>query len=69
MSWTAVFTSLQPHEIEIVKNILDDNGIKYVVIDKRDSMYGSVVSPGIEVHIQNDDFIKGKKLISEFESQ
>ena len=69
MSWTVVFTSTQIHMVEIAKSILDENGIKSVTIDKRDSMYQSVVLPAIELHIQSEDFIRAKQLLSELESE
>jgi hypothetical protein len=65
MSWTVVFSSLQPHIVEIVKSILSDNDIQCVTMDKRDSMYNAVNEPGIEVYIHGDDFIRAKKLLSE----
>lgn len=67
MSWTVVFASYQPHIIEIVKNVLSDNEIQYVTVDKRVSMYNSVLQPGIEVYIQSEDFIRTKSLLEKFE--
>ena len=69
MSWTVVFSSSQPHIIEIVKNILNDNGIHFVTVDKRDSMYKVVTGPGIEVYIQSEDYIRTKKLLSKIEDK
>ena len=69
MSWALVYSSNQPHLIEIVKNILEENDIHYTTLDKRDSVYGSVVSNGIEVYVQSDDTLRSKKLIGEFERQ
>ncbi len=69
MSWSVVFTSSQPHIVEIVKSILKDHGIKFVVMDKRVSMYKTIVGPGIEVYIQSEDFIKTKNLLSELETE
>ncbi len=69
MSWSVVFSSSQSHIIEMVKSVLSDNNIKFVTLDKRDSMYKTMVSPGIEVYIPNEDFIKSKNLLSEFETE
>lgn len=69
MSWTVIYTSNQPHLIEFVKHIFNDNSIQYVTLDKSDSMYKSVLSANIELHIQKEDVILAKKLISEFENQ
>jgi glycine cleavage system regulatory protein len=69
MSWSVVFSSSQPHIVEIVKSILNEHGIKFVTMDKRVSMYKNIASPGIEVYIQSEDFIKTKNLLSEFETE
>ena len=69
MSWTVVFSSYQPHIVEIVKSVLNDNGIQCVTIDKRDSMYKVVTGPGIEVYIQSEDFVRSKNLLSEIEGE
>ena len=69
MSWIVVFSSTQPHIIEIVKNLLNESGISFVVIDKRDSVYTTVSEPGIEVYIQGSDFIRTKKILSEIDIQ
>lgn len=69
MSWSAVYTSLQPHLVEIVKNILSDNNLNFVIVDKRETMYASVKNAGIEVHIHSSDFIMGKKLIESIEAE
>ena len=69
MSWTVIYSSSQPHLIEIVKNIFNDYSIQHVTVDKSDSMYKSVLGPNIELHIRKDDVILAKKLILEFENQ
>ena len=69
MSWNAIYTSSQPHLIEIVKNIFNDHSIKYVTVDKRDSMYNSLLGTAIELHVESEDVVRAKKLISEFEDQ
>lgn len=63
MSWTVVYTSTQPHIIEIVKNILSDNEIRFVTVDRRDSMYTSVSEPCIEVYIPSEDFMLTKSIL------
>lgn len=69
MSWTVVFSSSQPHLIEIVKNLLSEQEIQFVTIDKRDSMYGSISNAGIEVYIQSEDYVKSKNLLKQIESE
>ena len=69
MSWTVVFTSTQPHLVEIAKSILNDHDIKFVTMDKRDSMYKAITMPGIELYVQSEDFMRTNKLLSDFESE
>jgi len=69
MSWTVIYSSSQPHLIEIVKHIFNDHSIQHVTVDKSDSMYKSALGPAIELHVQKDDVLLAKKLISEFENQ
>ena len=69
MSWTVVYSSNQAHLVEIVKSILEDNSIEFVTVDKTDSSYGAAVGSSIELHIKSEDFVRTKKLISEFEHQ
>ena len=68
MGWTVVYSSHKAHLIEIVKSILGENSIQFVIVDKTDSMYNSMLEPNAEVHIQDEDFLKGKQLISHIES-
>ena len=67
MSWTVVYASDQAHLIEIVKSILEENSVEFVVVDRMDSSYGTLVGSMIELHVRSEEFIKIKKLITEFE--
>ena len=69
MNWTIVYTSSQPHLIEIVKSILEDNSIQFVTMDKSDSMNKMLTSPGIELYVQNEDVLRTKKLLTDFENE
>ena len=64
-----IYSSTQPHLIEIVKHIFDDHAIQYVMVDKRDSMYNSLLGTEIEIHVESDSMLQAKKLIQEFENQ
>jgi len=69
VSWTLIYSSNQAHLIEIVKSILEENSIEFTIVDKMDSSYGVVVGSVIEIYIQNEDFVRTKKIITDFENQ
>jgi hypothetical protein len=64
-SWQCVYYSNQLHKIEIVKAVLEDQNIKSVVVDKRDSNYIAVGD--IEVYVPNEDAILAKIIIGQNE--
>ena len=63
--WIRVYFSNKVHIIEILKQVLSDDGIKAMTIDKRDSAY---LFGDIELYVKNDDVIRAKKIIDNFEA-
>ncbi len=63
--WIRVYSSNKDHIIEILKQVLSDDGIKAMTIDKRDSVY---LFGDIELYVKKDDVMKAKILINKFES-
>ena len=61
--WQCIYFSNQLHKIEIVRSVLNDNDIKSVVIDKRDSSY--VMVGDIEVYVSSEDVILAKIIIEQ----
>ncbi len=61
--WKCIYFSNQLHKIEIVRSVLNDNDIKSVVIDKRDSSY--VMVGDIEVYVSSEDVILAKIIIEQ----
>ena len=53
------------HKIEIVRAVLNDQDIKSVVVDKRDSSYFMVGD--IEIYVSNEDAILAKIIIEQNE--
>ncbi len=51
------------HKIEIVRSVLNDNNIKSVVIDKRDSSY--IMVGDVEVYVSHEDAILAKIIIEQ----
>ena len=58
--WVKIYTSNQFFKSEIVKQVLVDNEIEAVIVNKQDSSYkfGEV-----EVHIRQEDFQKALEII------
>lgn len=63
--WQCIYFNNQMHKIEIVKAVLDDQDIKAVVVDKRDSSYFMVGD--IEIYVSNEDAILAKIIIEQNE--
>ncbi len=63
--WQCIYFNNQMHKIEIVRAVLDDQEIKTVVVDKRDSSYFMVGD--IEIYVSNEDAILAKIIIEQNE--
>lgn len=61
--WKCIYFSNQMHKIEIVRSVLNDNNIKSVVIDKRDSSY--IMVGDVEVYVSHEDAILAKIIIEQ----
>ena len=48
--WIMVYTSSQPHKINIVKAVLEDNQIKSFEVNKKDSAYTFIGDIDLYVH-------------------
>ncbi len=60
-NWISVYTTELIWQAEIAKQILSENGIEAVVINKRDS---SLLSFGeVKVYVSEDDAEKSKELL------
>ena len=59
-----IFSSGQPYQAEMVRQMLADHNIQAFLINKQDSVYkfGEV-----ELYVNRDDVIRAKMLIQEFD--
>ena len=48
--WIMVYTSSQPHKINIVKAVLEDNQIRAFEVNKKDSAYTFIGEINLYVH-------------------
>lgn len=65
-NWVSVFTTDQPYLADIVKQVLQENNIVSVVINKIDSSYSMFGE--VEVYVDRDLVIKAKSIIESIES-
>ena len=63
--WEKIFTTSQPYQAEVARQVLEEGGIEAVVINKRDSSY--LAFGEAEVYVKQDDVIRAKKLIKNLE--
>jgi hypothetical protein len=54
------------YEAEMVKNLLADNDIECVIMNKQDSVY---MFGDIEVYVPTNETLKAKQLIIEFKGE
>lgn len=63
-NWTTVYTTAEKYLAEMARQMLMDNGIDAVVMDKQDTVYPSIGY--IEVMVKKEDHPAAEKLIKEF---
>lgn len=59
--WVIAYESKQEYLAEIARNVLSDNNIEAVVINKKDSTYNSFGD--IEVYVNRDNLIRAKQIL------
>lgn len=64
--WSQIYSTNQMFQAEIFKQVLADNGIEAIIINKMDSSYKAFGE--IEVYVKNDHVIRAKMLAKEFDS-
>ena len=63
--WEKIFTTAQPYQAEVARQVLEEAGIQAVVINKKDSSY--LVFGEAELYVKQDDVIRAKQLIKNLE--
>ena len=64
--WINIFTTNQAYLAEIIKDMLADNDIKAVIINKQDSAY--ITIGDIELYVKAGNVIKAKYLINKLKN-
>jgi hypothetical protein len=65
-NWLSIYSTDKPWQAEIAKQVLFDNGIEAVVINKRDSSY--LAFGEVEVYVSQEDAEKSKELLKNIEN-
>ncbi|MFZ4547204.1 MAG: putative signal transducing protein [Bacteroidales bacterium] len=65
-NWVAIFCTNQLYEAEMAKDMLSDNNIECVIMNKQDSTYHF---GEIELLVPFANVLKAKQLILEFKSE
>lgn len=60
--WVKVYKNENLYRAEIVKAVLEDNGLQAVLVDKKDRIYHLGY---YEVHVGADDVLKAIKIITD----
>ena len=63
--WVKLFSTDRPYQAELARQILEENGIQAVVVNKKDSSY--LMFGETEVYVNQDEVIKAKQLIKTLE--
>lgn len=66
-NWRVVFTGKEPYLGEITRQMLHDNGIEAVVMNKVDSAYPAIGF--VEVLVKDENQEKAEQLIKEMEDR
>jgi methyltransferase-like protein len=61
--WVKIFGAAQTFIIEMLKGMLEENGIKSVMVNKTDSMHLHLSNADVELYVQKEDVIRAKRLI------
>ncbi len=60
--WALIYSTGQLYQAEMVKDIIENNDMAAVIINKQDSFY---LFGDIEVYVKPDDVIRAKFLLKE----
>jgi len=65
-NWISIYSSDQTWLAEIARQVLEENGIESVVMNKRDSSY--LVFGEVEVYVSQENAEKSKELLKNIEN-
>ena len=59
--WIKIYTSVQPHKVQIVKAVLEDNQVQSFEVNKKDSSY--IFMGEVDLYVHRDDAVLAAFLI------
>ena len=62
-SWSKIYESKRPYRAEIVKDILEQKGIKAIILNKKDSAYD--IFGQLEVNVEAEKVLTALKIIED----
>jgi hypothetical protein len=65
-NWISIYSTDKAYLAEIAKEVLFENGIDAVVVNKKDSNY---LFGLVEVHVKTENAMRGKHVLSKLENQ
>jgi len=63
--WEKIYSSISPPRVELLRSLLENEGIPAVVVNKQDSMY--VMIGEVELYTQRDYVLKAMNYIQKAE--
>ena len=66
-NWTKIFVSINPNLIDLFVSLLEEQNIKSVSINKKDSSY--TIFGNIELYVKDTDMEKSKEIIDIYHEQ
>lgn len=63
--WVTIFSTDKEYQAHIIKDMLEDNEIQAVLINKHDSAY--VTIGDVEVYVKKENVVKARHLIEKLE--
>lgn len=60
-NWVSVFSSVELHNVELLRHMLAEQDIEAVIVNKKDSFYPSIGE--IELFVRRDTVIAARKII------
>ncbi len=64
--WVKIFSSGDVYRVEIARQVLEEAGIKAVLIDKRESAYRLDIGEA-ELYVRQEDVIMAKRFLKNLE--
>lgn len=64
-NWAKIQSTKERYKAEIIKDVLEQEAIQCVIVDKKDSAYG--VFGELELYVQRENVIKAKHILTKKE--